>query len=159
MKINKIDIENESYDLYINEIILSKYDIKKKDDLEKILKKVFIFLKRNQKIMLKGFYEVDIYMNKKIGAYLEIYKIDNFYYTKDIDLKVKIITNSKFYLKINDIDLFNKENILCYDDNYYIDIDLMNNDIINYIEFGEIVNDKEAMIEDCAISINNIKKI
>ncbi|MDD6878849.1 MAG: hypothetical protein PUD59_01280 [bacterium] len=154
------EINEDNYKVYINEIILKNYDLSKESDLEKLLKKILLNIKKQYNMYSKGFYSVEIYVNDKIGAYIEFNRIDIFFSPSDIDLKIKIIFNSSFYFKTSDYEIVkNYDDIYFYNDNFYINIDSIDNNIITLIEYGEIFFDKESIIEDNAININNKTKI
>lgn len=130
------------------EVLDDKYlyftcDIKLFDDLTSIdenkislfLKEVFLSINEIYSVELFGYYKVDIYIDEKIGAFVEIEKLDDFVsYSKKIDTKVSILVRD-FYLKTNDLSLIYKyKSIYKVDDYYYVstkDVD----DVLNLLDF------------------------
>jgi len=120
------------------------------EGISKFLKDVFINLSDIYSIDLFGYYKVDIYVDKKIGAYVEISKLDDFIsYNKKIDTKVSLSINS-FYLKTNDLsNIFKYRPIYYFNNNYYVST----NDVDNILEIIELC---EIVYKDENDFINNI---
>lgn len=114
------------------------YDEKR--DMVREIKELFIKLIKYYSLEMGGIYTVLTYENDKYGTVLEIKKQEDILFNKDlIDIKVKIIPKSKFILKTKDFDIFkNYRNIYYFDEEYYINIDDID-DITNVIEFVEII--------------------
>lgn len=85
------------------------------------LKEVFLSINDIYSVELFGYYKVDIYIDEKIGAFVEIEKLDDFVsYSKKIDTKVSISV-CEFYLKTNDLSIIYKYKPIYFsDNNYYI---------------------------------------
>ena len=109
---------------------------------------VLLTLKNRYDLKLSGLYSVDIYINDNIGAFIYIKKSDTFIQYKDIDLKIKIFRDSIFYFKTADFEIVkNKNNIYYYNEYYYIDINEFDN-LIKYIEMGELVHSENFNINE-----------
>ena len=114
-------------------------DCEKKELILQI-KDVFIRLIEYYNFDLKGRFECFLYENIKYGSILEIKQCDELLFPRDlIDIKVKVYKNAKFYFKTKEYFVLNKYNNIYYDgEYYYILLDNIDN-IINIIEFGDII--------------------
>ncbi len=135
-----------SLELVDDNYVYFTYDIEELGDLEdvneekiaKFLKKIFLDINDIYAIELFGYYRVDIYLDKKIGAFVEIAKIDDFIsYSKKIDTKVTVSINN-FYLKTRDLSkIFLHRPIYKLNDYYYVSTKDVDN-ISSIIEFCTI---------------------
>ena len=129
-----------------NNYLYFTYDIEclgEVDDIDEesialFLKKVFIDFSDIYNIDLVGYFKVDIYVDKKIGAFVEIVKLDDLIsYSKKIDTKVNLSVNN-FYLKTKDLSrIFLYRPIYVLDDNYYVSTSSVDN-IFDLIEFCSV---------------------
>ena len=133
----KIKINN---DLIIVYLINTFFDDLEKKELIIRIKEVFIRLIEYYNFDLKGSFECILYENKKYGTIMEIKNHDELLFPRDlIDIKVKLYKNSKFYFKTIDYFIISKYQDIYYDKRYYyIDINNIDN-IIDVIEFGDIL--------------------
>ena len=133
----KIDVLEDKIIVYLINIIFSNYE---KKELINEIKKVFIRLIKYYNFQLKGIFDVNLYYHTKYGSILEIIKKDELLFSKDyIDIKLNIYKNSKFYFKTKDYYSIDKYKNIYYDNNYYyINIDNIDN-MINIIEYGNIL--------------------
>lgn len=129
---------------YENKITVYTYAIENTDAINDYIKKLILKLKKKYHLNIKGFYNINIYTNNKIGMIIDIVKDeDNFFYDL-LDLKVKVYENSKVFFKFNDYFLNNKYDFIIFKDNYYIDIDNLNKqDILSMIEFCSLIYGEE----------------
>ncbi len=132
----KIEFKDSKTIVYMYNYFLNYEDNEKiKDDI----KNIFIKLIKNYQVDLYGYSKVNVYINKKYGSILEIEKIYNSEYNKDIiDLKIIIHKDIHLYLVMEDYLFENEENVIIYGNKYYINIDYIDN-INKYIEFGSII--------------------
>ena len=143
----KIEIIDEKIVLYLYNYFFKSLD---KDNITKEIKNIFIRLIKYYKLKINGIYEVFVYENKKYGTILEIIKQEELLFHKDlIDIKVKIFKDVNIYLKSDNYFIFDKfKNIYYKDNNYYIDIKNINN-LINIIEFIDIIyNEKDNYLDN-----------
>ena len=132
--------------LVINEdekIVLYLYDYffnLEKENITREIKELFLKLIKYYSLKLNGIYEVLLFENSKYGTILEINKIKELLFNKDvIDIKVKIYKKANIYLKTKDYFILEKyKNIYSKDNNYYININDVDK-IINLIEFIDII--------------------
>lgn len=144
-----LEIIDDKYVLFVNNYNFSDYDEK---ELSSFLKDVFLLLSDVYSINLYGYFLVDIYIDKKVGIYVEISKIDScISYSKKIDTKVSLIIDS-FYLKTKDLSkIIGYRPIYCLDNYYFVSTEDVDN-IFDIIEYCEIVYKRESDF------INNIVK-
>lgn len=102
------------------------------------LRDVFLNISNVYLIDLFGYYKVDIYIDDKIGAYVEIFKLDDYIsYSKKIDTKVSLVCDN-FYFKTNDLSqIFKYRPIYYLDDYYYVSTKDVDN-IFELMDFCEI---------------------
>lgn len=126
MKIDKIN--DTDYKIYI-----FKYNEAMNIDIVKVL-----INKLKDKLKLSGFYRV-IVINKKIGTFIEIVRIEKSFYKNVLDLKI-IIEEDKVYFKTDDyFKIKDMNNIKYHNNNYYVLVDDSFSDIIEKVEFGEFI--------------------
>ena len=106
-------IDNLTLDIYINE----------RDDLENYLKKLFKILKDKYNIIIEGFYEVTVYVDKFYGVVFHLEKDDLDYYEyfkNQVDMRI-ITVDTEFLYLVDDIprDLLNKVNVFINNNNIY----------------------------------------
>lgn len=141
--------------VFINDIIINTVNLKSEKELEKFLKSIILSLKNRYNVILKGLYEIDIFVNKKIGALVEIEKIESFMYKeKDVDLKIKVAFDCDFYFKTEDYFLLSDYKDVYYYKNYfYIKLKSLKK-LSKYIELGEIIFGNDLLIEEKGIKVS-----
>lgn len=127
-------------DLIIIYLIDTFFENLEKKELILQIKEVFIRLIEYYNFDLKGRFECFLYDNIKYGTVIEIKSIDELLFSRDIiDIKVRVYKNHKFYFKTKDYFIIKKYHNIYYDGNYYyIEINNIDN-ILNIIEFGNIL--------------------
>ena len=117
-----------------------RVDVDNLDELNDIIRKLFIKLIKRYHISLFGYNKVTIYHNSNYGLIIEIKNIYEFDYPKEIiDLKLVVYKNSTMYLEFDNYYFSSKPRNLIYENNkYYLNIDDINN-INKYIEYGRII--------------------
>lgn len=139
----KFFIDEETYEVYVNNIIANKYDVKSEKELEKLLKKIFLEIKDRFDKVLNGLYDVKIVVDKNAGFNIKIKRIDTFISIKDVDLKIKIIYDDNFYCKSKEFEAFlGLKGIYYCDDFYYIKVSNID-DLNKCIEFVDIIYDEK----------------
>ena len=152
----KFEIVDEKLSkVFINDIIISTVNLKNEKELEKFLKSIILSLKNRYNVILKGLYEIDIFVNKKIGALVEIEKIEAFMYKeKDVDLNIKVIFDCDFYFKTEDYFLLSDYKDIYYYKNYfYVKLKSLKK-LSKYIELGEIIFGNDLLIEERGIKVS-----
>ena len=140
----KTIIKNENLTIYIY-----KYEIKEnlldKQALENYIKKIIINIKKRYIKNINGFFTANVYYNDKYGMILDIIKEDELDFFKDIlDIKVSINYESDIFLSFEDYFLVKNKKIYYKDQNYYINInDLEDKEILKLSEFSKIIYGEE----------------
>lgn len=132
-----LDYDNKYYYLFIKNRNLNN---SKKDEIEKLLKDVFLYIQDFLHIDIRGFFEVNIYIQNNIGIFIKILLKEEYsLYNKSVDLKIIVHKNEKFYFKTEDYDIISfLNNIYYYNNCFYVKLE----DDINlykFIDFGKIV--------------------
>ena len=132
-------ISDEYIKIFINLFYIDSFDISK-NELGLRIKKILDKVNLRYRLYLDGFYKVNCYINKKLGIFMDLIKIDDNEFSKGVDYRIVIYDNNKFYLECNDIDI-NNYKIIKYNNTFYIDIDSIDS---NDIDISNIVYGKNA---------------
>ncbi len=119
-------IDNLTLDIYIKKEIIKNINLNERDDLENYLKKLFKILKDKYNIIIEGFYEVTVYVDKFYGVVFHLEKDDLDYYEyfkNQVDMRI-ITVDTEFLYLVDDIprDLLNKVNVFINNNNIYLKI-------------------------------------
>ena len=146
------DLSKDYMEIFFNDMYLKNLDFNNKLKIEEFLRKTIVCLKNKYNILINGIYNVKIYVDSNYGMFLTLKKIDSLFYEDNIDFKVSIIKNNKFYFKTQNYDVINNfKEIYFYNDYFYLFLP-SKIDIINITEFGEFVMDSDSLR-------NNLKRI
>lgn len=140
MKVESVG--NDSYILFLSNDYIGTMAFDSKEEIGLYLKDIIVLLRKRYGLVLKGFYEVNIYLNEKVGMFIEIENIEDYdFLIEEIDLKIVIHFDSEVYFKTDNYDFIsNYSRIKFLDNNYYINVvDINEKDIIRLIELGEFV--------------------
>lgn len=143
MKLEEVDLNK--YIIFLNYNLICSFNSENEDSIRDFLKKLFVKLMKIYKIKLGGYYQVDIYLDCKIGMFIELEQLDDYSnLSKSVDLKITIDKKS-FYLKFKDLEMLDKyKKIYIKDDGVYIKSDeIKNSDILKLIEFGKVIYKEE----------------
>ena len=130
-------IDSLTLDIYLKKEIISDIDFKNKDSIESYLKKLFKKLKEKYELIIEGFYNVKIYVDKYYGVIIHLEKEDLDYYDcfkNQVDMRI-IVEDINLYYLVDDIPPINIKKI---------DIINKNNNI--YLKIKEDLTDLEKMI-------------
>ena len=138
-------ISDTIFDIYIKKYLIKGINFSVKSEIEEYLKKLFKILNTKYNLVMEGFYNITIYIDKYYGIILHLEKesIDYYeYYKNQVDMRL-ITVNTEFMYLVNDIPLIiiNKIKIETKDNNIYIKIkeELTHIEMMNLMEFSEIV--------------------
>lgn len=134
-----LQIEDDKYIYFTYDLDeIGEFDTITENQVSNFLKRAFLDISDIYSINLFGYYQVDIYLDKKIGGYVEISKIEDFVtYSRKIDTKVSISTHP-FYLKTkNLLDIYKYRPIYALNDEYYVSTSSVDN-VFELLEFCEI---------------------
>ena len=130
-------ISEEEFTLFINNCYKKINDYNDKNEIIKFVKE--IFLKYKKKFKMMGFYKVTVYLEDKVGIFLDVVKLDAFDSDSSLDLRVIVYYDEDIYFKTDNYFIIKDIlNIKFYDGNYYCLVkDIY--DINSVIEYGEFV--------------------
>lgn len=137
----RIITNNDGFTLFVVDKIM-----KDAEEIKKYLKDIVIKLKKRSKREVSGFYDVEVYVNKKFGMIFDFFKEDSFDFFQDIvDLDIKVHENAKIFLEFDDLFLVNSfQNIYSYNNKYYIDIDKISKlKFYSLLEFSNFIFGKD----------------
>ena len=130
----KLEVLDDKYLFFTNKI----YIFDEEKDISMFLKDMFLMINEVYSLELFGYFKVDIFIDDKIGVFVEISKLDDYIsYSKKIDTKV-IINRNSFYFKTNDLSMIYQYEPIYKKDNYYYvstkDVD----NVLDLLDFCEI---------------------
>lgn len=131
------------YTVFINRNYIKNVDFLNREDIVKCVKEV-IFKVRGR-LGLRGFYKIKVFPQDKIGMFLEIIKLDDNEISNNLDLRIVVYMDEKFYFETNDF--FKIEN--CNDKRYfeglfYCIVDDDFDSVLEKVEFGRFIYGKEV---------------
>ena len=134
-------------DIYIKKELIDNIDFNNKEDLQKYLKKLFKILKNKYGVVIEGFYDITVYVDKFYGVVIHMEKDDMEYYDyyrNQVDMRIITIETSFLYL-VEDIPkyLLNKVDIIIIDKNIYLKIkeELSKVEMMQLLELSKVVFD------------------
>lgn len=132
-------------DIYIKKELIDNIDFNNKTDLEKYLKKLFKILKNKYDIVIEGFYDITVYIDKYYGVVIHLEKDDVEYYDyfkNQVDMRIITIDTDFLYL-VDDIpqNLLNKVDVIIIDKNIYLKIkeNLSKVEMMKLLEISRVV--------------------
>ena len=135
-------------DIYIKKELIDNIDFNDKADLEKYLKKLFKTLNNKYDIVIEGFYDITVYIDKYYGVIFHLNKDDVEYYDyfkNQVDMRI-ITVDTEFLYLVDDIpfNLLDKVKICVKDDKIYLKIkqDLTKLEAMELLEISSVVYEK-----------------
>lgn len=132
-------------DIYIKRELIDNIDFNNKTDLEKYLKKLFKILKNKYDIVIEGFYDITVYIDKYYGVVIHLEKDDVEYYDyfkNQVDMRIITIDTDFLYL-VDDIpqNLLNKVDVIIIDKNIYLKIkeNLSKVEMMKLLEISKVI--------------------
>ena len=158
MKVNIIDDNNII--VFLNKFNIKNIDFKNKENIEKDFRNIFLKLKHVYGLNIKGYYNINIYMDEYYGAILEIENedIEYFdYFETQIDMRVNVVSDNNFLYKIKDIFMINQEilkkmDVYIFKDEYYGKL----KKCVNEYEMGIILESVDLVYGDITSDILKI---
>ena len=97
MKIESISFSD--FSIFISSNYLNIDDYK---DQEQVVKYVKILVKKlKNRLKLKGFYKLKVFVNSNVGLFVDVIKIDDLEYSNVLDLRVIVFLDSDIYFEID----------------------------------------------------------
>ena len=132
-------------DIYIKKELIDNIDFNNKNDLEKYLKKLFKILKSKYNVVIEGFYDITVYVDKYYGVVIHMEKDDVDYYDyfkNQVDMRIITIDTDFLYL-VDDIPeyLLNKVEVIIIEKNIYLKIkkELNKVEMMKLLEISKVV--------------------
>lgn len=104
------------------------------DDIKELIKKI------QKKLKLNGFYKV-IAINKNVGLFLELKRLDDSFYKNILDLNIEIKEDNIYYKTADYFVIKDLHDISYKDGMYYCIVDDDFDEILEKVEFGDFVFD------------------
>ena len=104
------------------------------DDIKELIKKI------QKKLKLNGFYKV-IAINKNVGLFLELKRLDDSFYKNILDLNIEIKEDNIYYKTADYFVIKDLHDISYKDGMYYCIVDESFDGILEKVEFGDFVFD------------------
>lgn len=137
MKIEKVG--EGKYFIFFHILYLGNVDFHK-DKLVELVKSLLQRLKN--RLFLHGFYKVRVYLNLKIGLFLELVQLENLDYGDSLDFRILVFFDEKIYFRTKDYFCLPRNVSVYYDNGYfYCDVNSIT-DILSVVEFGEFIYGK-----------------
>lgn len=145
----KIEETNEGINLFLNNTYFQDVNWNEKISIEDAVQEIFLKMKNNFRIKLKGFYKIKIYPNE-VGVFMEVKKIDDDNYDgSEVNFRIIVVFNKDLYMKLDDIFYINLDcEKLFYHDYYYVKLDDIHH-ILPLIDYGDVVLDDEIDFGKC----------
>lgn len=151
MIVLKIDIiDDNEFVIYLYRNI-DKIDFKNEKEIEEMLKKIFIKLKKYYDIKIEGYYDVFVYIDTFYGMVLDLRKQEFEYYDffdNQVDMKI-VINRNKFLYLVDDYDIdLNKYKVYKLMNNIYLlpKRKLSDIELAKLVENSIIIYDSEDII-------------
>jgi len=129
MKINRIN--NTDYKIYYYDSIDNNNLY---DEVKRIIKRI------QKRLKLNGFYKV-LVINKSIGLFLELKRLDDSFYKNTLDLKIEVVDIDVYYETTDYFIIKDLSNIKYKDGMYYCIVDDSFDEILEKVEFGNFIFD------------------
>ena len=140
----RVEYSDGDYLFFINSRYIKELDYTSKEEIGKYIKEMLLLYKKIYNIELSGFYDANVYLNEKVGMYIEINKDKKYdFYKDEVNLKISIYYDKCFYFKTYMYEVISKYKWKFINDYYYVKVDDINSDdIINLVEYGNFVYDE-----------------
>ncbi len=132
-------------DIYIKKELIDNIDFDNKNDLEKYLKKLFKILKNKYNVVIEGFYDITVYVDKYYGVVIHMEKDDVEYYDyfkNQVDMRIITIDTDFLYL-VDDIPeyLLSKVDAIVHEKEIYLKIkeNLSKVEMMKLLEISKVV--------------------
>lgn len=133
----------DNYKIFINRKYMNNVDFLLRDDIVKFIKEYLFRLK--QRLKLCGFYKIKVFLQDKIGVFLDVIKLDESEFYHNLDLRIVVYFDEKIYFETDDYFLIDSYNDRRYFDGYfYCLVDAKFDKLLEMVEFGRFIYGKEV---------------
>lgn len=130
-------ISNDSFSIFINKNYFKNVDYSDKECIIEVVKN--LILKIKSKLNMCGFYKVKVYVNKKVGLFLDVIKIENIEFSNNVDLRVIVGLDEDIFYELDDILFLSRDiPIRKLNDKFYVNVNDIDN-IYDILELGRYV--------------------
>lgn len=134
----------DDFSIFINDGLIKDVIYESKDELIKFIKD--FILKIRNKLGMRGFYKIRVYPQEKIGVFLDVLKLDDIDLTNNLDLRVIIMNDDKFYYETDEYERIENCNDKRYMDGlFYCVVDDSFDKILEKVEFGRFIYGKDVI--------------
>ena len=141
-------IDDLILDIYIKKELIDNIDFNSKEDLEKYLKKLFKILKNKYNVVIEGFYNITVYIDKYYGVILHLEKDELEYYSyfkNQVDMRIITVDTEFLYLVYDiPINLLDKFYVIERDNELYLKVkkELTKLEMMQLLENSVIIYDE-----------------
>lgn len=130
-------VSDEEFFIFVNSLYAEINNYRDKDQVVSVVKDIII--KYKSRLKLRGFYKIKVYLDEKVGLFIEGIRLESLERSGALDLRVIVYFDEDIYFKTDDYFAISEvSNIRYYDGNYYCLVrDII--DINKVVEFGEFV--------------------
>ena len=115
-------ISNKELFIFVNSLYIKVNNYSNKDEIISVVKSFIIKLKNRLK--LRGFYKIKVYVKEKIGLFIELLKLEDIDRLDGLDLRVIVYFDEDIYFKTDDFFvIFGLPNIRYFNGYYYCLVD------------------------------------
>lgn len=133
-----------NYIIFINSEYMNKQCCSTKEEKVDFIKR--FMLKMKNKLKLRGFYKIKVFIHDRIGMFLEAYKLDDIDITNNLDLRVIIMSDNDFYFETDDYEIISNCNEKRYKDGmFYCIVDESFDKILEKVELGRFIYGGEVI--------------
>jgi len=130
-------VSKDSFCIFINSGYFKGIKFNDKDNIVEVVRN--FILRMRHKLKMSGFYKVKVYVNKKLGMFLDIIKIEDIEFSNNIDLRVIVCLNEDIFFETDDYYILpSNVKMRYFHGKYYVNINEID-DIYNILEFGRFV--------------------
>lgn len=115
-----------------------------KDEIKNKIKSI------QKRLKLSGFYRVKI-VNKNIGCFIKLIKLDNSFYKDTLDLKIEEVDEDIYFVTSDYFTVKEFSTIMYYDGMYYCLVDDSFDKILEKVEFGDFVFSNDINKSECYV--------
>lgn len=142
-KMNIKQVAKDNYKIFINKLFF-KGSFDEKENIIDFVKD--IILKKRKVLNLRGFYKVLVYVNKKIGMFIDMVKLEDSSYFNNLDLRVIVNNDSEVYFETEDyFFIADGKDIRYLDGKFYLLVDEFFQEKIENEEFGRFIYGEDVI--------------
>jgi len=140
----KITFSDNKYIVFLKDIF--------RKDIDKLCEDIINLLNDKFYLELKGFFDIEIFIDDRYGTILEIKnEYDNIYSNfSKYEFNINVI-DTKFIYRIIDFSFFDINKLYFYQDNFYIMLEDVNNDNIEFCQL--MYRNSEQIINNSKLTI------